>query len=84
MGSRRVRTDEKKSDAVRRLGTIIESIICAQSGASIRLTIWKWSGGNRYPGALPPLLEKFRRAFFHDPTGCPWVNEHGFLRVSIL
>ena len=49
--SRLVRTHEKNSgDAVRRLGTIIQSIFCAQSGASIRLTVWKWSGESRYPG----------------------------------
>ena len=62
--SRRVRTHEKNSgDAVRRLSTIIQSILCAQSGAGIRLTVWKWSGESRYPGALPPKLENFRRAF---------------------
>ena len=56
--SRFVRTHEKNSgDAVRRLGTIIQSIFCAQSGASIRLTVWKW-----YPGTFPPVLENFRRA----------------------
>ena len=56
--SRRVRTDEKNSgEAVRRLGTIIQSIFCAQSGTSILLTVWKWSGESRYPGALPPMLE---------------------------
>ena len=56
--SRRVRTHEKNSrDAVRRLGTIIQSIFCAQSGASLRLTVWKQSGGSRYSGALPPVLE---------------------------
>ena len=50
----RVRTHEKNSgDAVRRLGKIIQSIFCAQSGASIRLTVWKWSGESRYPGAFP-------------------------------
>ena len=39
VNSRHVRTHEKNSgDAVRRLGTIIQSIFCAQSGASIRLT----------------------------------------------
>ena len=51
-------------DAVRRLGTIIQSIFCAQSGTSIRLTVWKWSGESRYPGfpgALPPMLENFCR-----------------------
>ena len=76
VNSRRVRTHEKNSgDAVRRLGTIIQSIFCAQSGASIRLTVWKWSGESRYPGALPPMLENFRRAFSPGPTDCPWVSE---------
>ena len=43
--SRRVRAHEKNSgDAVRRLGTIIQRIFCAQSGTSILLTVWKWSG----------------------------------------
>ena len=52
--SPRLRTHEKNSgDAVRRLGKIIQSIFCAQSGASIRLTVWKWSGESRYPGAFP-------------------------------
>ena len=43
-------------------------IFCDQSGANIHLTIWKWSGESRYPGALPPLLENFRRAFSPGPT----------------
>ena len=52
VSSRRVQTDEKNwGDAVHRLGTIIQSIFCAQSGASTRLTIWKWSGESQYPGA---------------------------------
>ena len=52
-----VQTHEKNwGDAVHRLGTIIQSIFCAQSGASTRLTIWKWSGESQYPGALPPVL----------------------------
>ena len=64
VNSGHVRTHAKNSgDAVRRLGTIIQSIFCAQSGASIRLTVWKWSGESRYPGAFPPVLENFRRAF---------------------
>ena len=29
----------------------------------------------RYQGALPPVLENFRRAFFLDPTDWPWVSE---------
>ena len=69
VNSRRVRTHEKNSgDAVRRLGTIIQSIVCAQSGANIRLTVWKWSSESRYPGAFPHVLENFRRAFSPDPT----------------
>ena len=76
VNSRRVRTHEKNSgDAVRRLGTIIQSIFCAQSGASIRLTVWKWSGESRYPGAFPPVLENFCRAFSPGPTYRPWVSE---------
>ena len=64
VNSRRVQTHEKNSgDAVRRLGTIIQSIFCAQSGASNRLTVWKWSGERRYPGAFPPVLDR------------PWVSE---------
>ena len=40
--SGRVRTREKNSgETVRRLGTIIQSIFCAQSGAGICLNFWK-------------------------------------------
>ena len=78
VNSRRVRTHEKNSgDAVRRLGTIIQSIFCAQSGASIRLTIWKWSDESRYPGAFPPVLENLCRASSRGPTDRPWVSEDG-------
>ena len=74
--SRRVRTHKKNSrEAVRRLGTIIQSIFCAQSGTSILLTVWKWSGESRYPAAFPPLLENFCRAFSPGPTDRPWVSE---------
>ena len=77
--SRLVRTHEKNSgDAVRRLDTIIQSIFCAQSGASNRLTVWKWSGESRYPGAFPPVLENFCRAFSPGPTDRPWVSEDGW------
>ena len=41
---------------------------CAQSGANIRVTLWNWSGEDRYPGALPSVLENFRRAFSPGPT----------------
>ena len=74
--SRRVRAHEKNSgDAVRRLGTIIQSIFCAQSGASIRLTVWRWSGESRYPGDFPPVLENVCRAISPGPTDRPWVSE---------
>ena len=40
--SRRVRTHETNSgETVLRLGTIIQSNFCAQSGAGIRLNFWK-------------------------------------------
>ena len=39
------------------------------------MTVWKWSGESRYPGALPPMLENFSRAFSPGPTDCPWVSE---------
>ena len=78
VNSRRVRTHEKNSgDAVRRLGTIIQSIFCAQSGTSIRLSVWKWSGESRYPGACPPVLENSCRTFSPGPTDRPWVSEDG-------
>ena len=79
VNTRRVGTHERNSgDAVRRLGTIIQSIFCAQSGASIRLTVWRWSGESQYQGAFPPMLEKLRRAFSPDPTDCSWVSEDGY------
>ena len=71
-------THEKNpGETVRRLGTIIQSIFCAQSGAGIRLNFWKRFGESRYPGVLSPVLENFRRAFSPDPTDCPWVSEDG-------
>ena len=83
VNSRRVRTHEKNSgDAVRRLGTIIQSIFCAQSGASIHLTVWKWSGESRYPGAFPRL--KTFVTPFPGPTDRPWVSEDGVNVVYIF
>ena len=49
--SRRARTHEKNlGETDRRLGKIIQSIFCAQSGAGFRLNVWKWLGESRYPG----------------------------------
>ena len=74
--SRRVRTHEKNSgETVRRLGTIIQSIFCAQSGPGVGLNFWKQLGESRYPGALSPVLENFRPALSPDATDCPWVSE---------
>ena len=71
--SRRVRNHQLKlGDAVRRLGTILQSIFCAQSSASIRLAVWKWSGESFV------LETAFRRAFSPDPADCPWVSEDEF------
>ena len=64
VNSRRVRTHEKNSgEAVRRLGTIIQSIFCAQSGASIRLTVWKWFGESRDQGLFRLCLKTFVAPF---------------------
>ena len=86
VNSRRVRTHEKNSgDAVRRLGTIMQSIFCAQSGANIRSTVWKRSSESRYPGAFPPVLENFRRAFSParlTAPGSPRINSLGPTRGS--
>ena len=64
VNSRRVRTHEKNSgDAVRLLGTLIQSISCAQSGANICLTVWKWSHAWKLSSRL------FSRPDF--PSGSP-------------
>ena len=52
-----------------------KSISCAQSRASICLTVLKWSGESLYPGALPPLLKNVRTAYSPDPTNSLWVPE---------
>ena len=46
------------------------------------MNFWKWSGESRYPGALPLLLENFRRAFPLDPTDCPCVSEDGAIALG--
>ena len=59
--SRCVRTHEKNSgETVRRLGTIIHSIFCAQSGAGIRLNFWKrWESVSRGSFARTRKLSSF-------------------------
>ena len=83
VNSRCVLTHEKNSgDAVRRLGTIIQSIFCAQSGASIRLTVWKWSGESRYPGAFPPVLKTFVAPFLPAPLTAPGSPRMHWFRLQ--
>ena len=51
--NRRIRTNQSDSEVtVRRSGKIIQRILFAQSGASIRRVACKWSGETRFPGAL--------------------------------
>ena len=49
----------------------------AQAGASIRLTVWKWSGESRYPGAFPPVLENF-----FSPFLLVWLTAPGSPRMD--
>ena len=65
----------KRTQEKRRLGTIIQSIFCAQSRAGMRLNFWKQFCESWNPGALSPVLENFRRALSPDLTDCPWVSE---------
>ena len=70
--SRHVRTHEKNLlRCVRRLGTIIQSIFCAQSGAGIRLNFWKWSVESRYPWALSPVIKTFVPPFLPTRLTAP-------------
>ena len=66
------------------MGTIIKSIFCAQSGAGIRLNFWEKLGESRYPGALSPVLENFRRALSPDSTDCPWVSEDAIIPAGCV
>ena len=38
------------------------------------------AGESRYPGARPPVLENFRRAFSSRPNDRPWVSEDAHSR----
>ena len=83
INSRRVRTHEKNSgDAVRRLGSIIQSIFCAQSGASNRLTVWKWSGQSRYPGLFRLCLKTFVAPFLPARLTAPGSPRMGGLVIK--
>ena len=82
---RRVRTHEKNSgDAARRLGTIIQCIFCAQSEASIRLTVWKWSGES--PARLTaPGSPRMRRALLENLTDrCGFAPSEKFKNTTVI
>ena len=70
--SRRVRTHEKNSgETVRRLGTIIQSIFCAQSGAGIRLNFWKKSERVGTQGVFHRYLKTFVSPFLPTRLTAP-------------
>ena len=64
---------------VRRLGTIIQSIFCAQWEAGIRLNFWKWSGESRYPGAFSPVMKTFVPPFLPTRLTAPGSPRMGVL-----
>ena len=57
-----------------RFGTIIQSIFCAQSGANICSTVWKWSGESQYPRVLPSVLEYSETSIKRTPSGPSQVS----------
>ena len=70
--SRRVRTHDKNSgETVRRLSTIIQSIFLCPIRSQHPFEFLEMFGESRYPGALSPVLENFRRVLSPDPTNCP-------------
>ena len=73
----RVQTYKKNSRCCLPIAHNNTKLSLCQSGASIRLTIWKWSVQILYPGALLPVLENFHRTFSPSLTDCPWVSEDG-------
>ena len=57
--------------------SIIQDSFCTQSGTSILLTVWKWSGESLYPGAFLPMLENFRLPFLPTQQTAPWSLRMG-------
>ena len=98
VNSCRVWTHEKNSrDTVHWLGTIIQSVFCVQSGASIRLTFWKCSSES---WCLKTFVSPFLPAWLTTP-GSPrmilckvvgqlspykqyWLTQPGSLNFSHL
>ena len=84
VNSRRLRTHEKNSgDAVRRLGTIIQSnCLCPiRSQHSLdRLEMVRWES---VPRGFSACAWKLSSRLFSRPTDRPWVSEDGVATVSI-
>ena len=78
---RRVRTHEKNSgETVRRLGNIIQSIFCAQSGAGIRLNFWKSPVRVGTQGLFLPYLKTFVPFFLPTRLTAPGSPRMGLFR----
>ena len=73
--SHHVRTNEKNSgDAVLRLGTVIQSIFCAQSDAILKRDWWE-----SVLGGSSTLAWKLLYTFSPDPTDWPRVSKDDVL-----
>ena len=48
-----------------------KAFFCAQSVASIRLTVWKWSGESRHPGPFHTCLKTFVAPFLRTRLTAP-------------
>ena len=77
-------TKKNSGETVRRLGTITQSIFCAQSGAGIRLDFREQFRESRYPGALLSVLENFRPPLLLTRLTVPGSPRMGVLNQQIL
>ena len=77
-----LKLQKNSGDAVRRLGKTIKHFF-AQSGATIRLTVWTWCCESRYPGFFRSCFETFVAPFLPTlATDYPWVSEVDWCFVS--
>ena len=82
--SRRVRTHEKNlGETVPRLGAIIQTIFCAQSGAGVRLNFWKYSLRVGTLGLFHPYVKTFVAPFLPTQLTAPGSPRMPFIRFSL-
>ena len=82
--SRRVRTHEKNSgETVRRLGTIIQSNFCAQSGASIRSDLLEMVWWESVPRGFSTHAWKLSSQLFSRPDWLP-LGLRGWWQSSLI